>query len=73
MNFNIYMLQNGFRSKGCWRIKSVYSTSITKDPMIKVEIICIPLLAITSKAKSIVLSRELSKAFKIKPMSDLSV
>ncbi len=73
MNFNIYMLQNGFPSKGYWRIKSVYLTSSTKYPMVKVEIICIPLLAITSKAKSIVLSRELSKAFKIKPMSDLGV
>ena len=51
----------------------MYLTSSTKYPMIKVEIICIPLLAITSKAKSIVLSRELSKAFKIKPMSDLGV
>jgi len=66
------MLQNGFSSKGYWRIKSVYF-SITKYPMIKVEIICITLLAFTSKAKSIVLSRELSKAFKIKSMSDLGV
>ena len=51
----------------------MYLTSSTKYPMVKVEIICIPLLGITSKAKSIVLSRELSKAFKIKPMSDLGV
>jgi hypothetical protein len=70
-NFNIYMLQNGFPSKGYRSSKSVYLTNITKYPMIEIEIICIMLLAFTSKAKSIVLFMQLSKAFK--SMSDLGV
>ncbi len=52
---------------------SVYLTSIPKYPMIEVEIIRITLSAFTSKAKSILLFMELSKAFKIKSMSDLGV
>jgi hypothetical protein len=62
-----------FPQKDIGESKSVYLTSTPKYPMIEIEIICITLLAFTSKNKSIVLSRELSKAFKIKPMSDLGV
>jgi hypothetical protein len=47
----------------------VYLTNITKYPMIEIEEIKrITLLAFTSKAKSIILFRELLKAFKIKSM-----
>jgi hypothetical protein len=63
-----------FRQKDIGESKRVYLTSITKYPMIELEIIiCITLLAIISKAKSILLSRELLKSFKIKPMSELGV
>jgi hypothetical protein len=47
----------------------VYLTNITKHLMIEIEEIKrVTLLAFTSKAKSIILFRELSKAFKIKSM-----
>jgi hypothetical protein len=60
-----------FPQKDIGESKSVYLTNITKYPMIEIEIICIMLLAFTSKVKSIVLFMQLSKAFK--SMSDLGV
>jgi len=67
--FNIYILVNGFFPQKDIGESKVYLTNTTKCPMIEIEEIKrITLLAFTSKAKSIILIRELSKALKIKPM-----